>query len=462
LFSHYGLRRRISLFLLTQRSSMSLKRDTLWNIAGGGIPLLAGVLSVPFMIAQLGNERFGIVTLIWALIGYFGLFDLGVGRALTIEISKLRARGHEGDLADVLHAGLLVTLATGAMGAVIMLSIASHLSRNWLDVSPQWQADTQAAFQIAAVGIMPTTVASGVRGALEGFGRFAASNAIRIFLGFCMFTLPALSLLLHGNSLWCIALYLVAARVAAALLSFVWMRPQIFVRSNLIRVRRKVRPLLSFGVWITVSGVVGPMMVYGDRFFVAAAVSADQLPFYAIPQEGLQRLLIIPIALVGALLPRFASSGGSALVENYKANYRRVCVAMFLACTAAALVAGPFLTWWISPAFSERATPIVLILAIAIWFNSMAQLPYTILHAHGRTKVTAMFHLGELGFYMMAVYWLTTHFGLIGAAIAWLARAALDLVLLNTAAYALLKKQGVLAHTLIHSNPSRLGKDGPD
>jgi GT2 family glycosyltransferase len=32
--------------------------------------------------------------------------------------------------------------------------------------------------------------------------------------------------------------------------------------------------LLNYGVWVTVTGIVGHLMVYGDRFFVSAAVGA--------------------------------------------------------------------------------------------------------------------------------------------------------------------------------------------
>ncbi len=159
-----------------------------------GLPLLAGVLFVPFMLERLGNERFGVVTLIWALIGYFGLFDMGVGRALTVEISKLRAAGHDGGVGEALHAGLFITLATGAVGAAIMLSIAPYLSHDWLKVSPQWQSDTQTAFQIAALGIIPTTVASGVRGALEGAGAVCGVECN-----------PAFSWLVHVRASCCVA-----------------------------------------------------------------------------------------------------------------------------------------------------------------------------------------------------------------------------------------------------------------
>lgn len=418
---------------------MSLTRNTLWNIAGLGLPLLAAAAFIPYTLGKLGTEAFGVLVLIWALIGYFGLFDMGLGRALTFEISKLRADHRESIIAPTLKAGLLMSGAAGLLGAVVMGIIAPQLATNWLKIATPWQSDAQLAFQIAALGVIPTTVTSGMRGALEGFERFAASNLNRIFMGLCMFALPALSIWLHGNQVWCITLYLVGARLLVVIASALQLRKHLIEPSSK-KITKYIKPLLSYGSWVTISGIVGPMMIYGDRFFVSAAVGADQLPFYAIPQEGLQRLLIIPGALCSALLPRFVSIKGNDLANAFKVNYRRIAVVMLLACAAAALLAHPILSWWLSPSFAERVMPVVLVLSVGIWFNSIAQLPYTLLHAHGHPKLTAMFHLFELVFYFITLYWLATYYGLLGAAIAWLARVVLDLVLLQIAANQLLKK----------------------
>jgi O-antigen/teichoic acid export membrane protein len=179
-------------------------------------------------------------------------------------------------------------------------------------------------------------------------------------------------------------------------------------------------------------------MVYGDRFFVSAAVGAVLLPLYSIPQEGLQRLLIIPGALSGALLPQLASQDPRQVAVSYKRNYKRVTVVMFCVCVLAAIFAYPALAWWLSADFAKQALPIVLILTIGIWLNSIASLPYTLLHAKGNPKITAMFHLFELVLYALSLWWLATNFGLIGAALAWVGRVALDLILLHLAANRLL------------------------
>ena len=84
--------------------------------------------------------------------------------------------------------------------------------------------------------------------------------------------------------------------------------------------------------------------------------------------------------------------------------------------------------------FAQSALPVVLVLTVGIWLNSMAVIPFTLLHAQGRPRVAAIFHLAELVLYIGALWWLTDRFGIVGAALAWLARVALDLVLLHVAA----------------------------
>src|SRR3984893_8589578 len=75
-----------------------LARNTVWNLIGSGAPMIVAVFCIPILIRGLGKDRFGVLTLAWALIGYASLFDLGLGRALTPLVSK--KLGPEGDRED--------------------------------------------------------------------------------------------------------------------------------------------------------------------------------------------------------------------------------------------------------------------------------------------------------------------------------------------------------------------------
>src|SRR5450432_296814 len=77
-------------------SDRQLARNTFWNILGTGSPMLVAVVCIPILIRGLGKDRFGVLTLAWALIGYANLFEFGLGRALTqLVASKLGARRTE-------------------------------------------------------------------------------------------------------------------------------------------------------------------------------------------------------------------------------------------------------------------------------------------------------------------------------------------------------------------------------
>ena len=68
-----------------------LNKGALYNLFGTGIPLLVGLISIPILLKSLGNQSFGLLTLIWTAIGYFGLFDFGLGRALTQQVASFRS-----------------------------------------------------------------------------------------------------------------------------------------------------------------------------------------------------------------------------------------------------------------------------------------------------------------------------------------------------------------------------------
>ena len=251
------------------------------------------------------------------------------------------------------------------------------------------------------------------------------------------FFLPALSVFLHGSHLWLATLYMVIARLVIMVVTVTQLK--LYLLQSIQLTKQHLSPLLNYGVWIAITGIVGPLMVYGDRFFVSAAVGAALLPLYAIPQEGLQRLLIIPSAICGALLPKLSAETMAEKLITYNLTTKSVAYGMLCVCLTAAVLTYPFLKLWISPQFATNALPLTLVLIIGIWFNALSLVPYTFIHSLGKPKITAVFHIIELVIYCGALWWLTKYYGLIGAALAWVARVILDFTLLRMVANKLVK-----------------------
>ena len=67
-------------------------RNTVLNLVGLVVPLAVGFVTIPMVVRALGNERFGILALVWVVLGYFGLFDLGLGRTTTRYVADCLGR----------------------------------------------------------------------------------------------------------------------------------------------------------------------------------------------------------------------------------------------------------------------------------------------------------------------------------------------------------------------------------
>src|SRR6202030_3302179 len=87
-------------------SGRLLARNTVWNLIGNGAPLIVAVFSIPILIHGLGKDRFGVLTLAWALIGYASLFDIGLGRALTQLAARKLGAGEEREVPTLVWTSL--------------------------------------------------------------------------------------------------------------------------------------------------------------------------------------------------------------------------------------------------------------------------------------------------------------------------------------------------------------------
>ena len=174
-------------------------------------------------------------------------------------------------------------------------------------------------------------------------------------------------------------------------------------------------------------------MVYLDRFLIGSMVSIAAVAYYATPYEMITKLLVIPSALMAILFPAFASS----FVQNRghtKMLFARGLKFLFLILFPVTLVivtlAEEGLNLWIGSDFAKHSTVVLQWLAIGVFINSLAQVPFFFIQGIGRPDLSAKFHLIELPVYLAALWSLIATHGLTGAAIAWVGRAFLDAVML--------------------------------
>lgn len=405
---------------------MSIRRNTIYNLVGSGVPVVLAIATVPAYLRLIGPDRYGVLSIAWLLLGYFGLFDLGLGRATSQRIAALRdASGRE--RGETLWTALTVNVAMGLIGMALLWPVSAWFFATQFKVDEALRAEILTAVPLLALSLPVATITGVLTGALQGRERFLETNTVSATSTILFQLLPllvAFALVLNGEAPNLSALLIAALAARVVALFVLWRKCRREVEGVAFAFdRAQARGLLGYGGWVTVTSMFGPLLFVTDRFFIGAVLGAYAVTVYALPLQIAQRLTMIPQALANALFPRISAGSDKAISEQAIAILVGGLTPIVL---VALLTFEPFLQLWVGAKLGSEAAPIGRLLLIAFWINSIAYIPYTQLQAQGRPDLVSKALLIEVPFYLAAL-WIALHaFGLIGACWIMIGRFAVD------------------------------------
>jgi len=406
-----------------------LGRDTVWNLFGMSFPVVVAVFTIPFIIHRLGNEQFGVLSLIWMLVGYFSIFDMGLGRALTRLVAERISHEKTEELPGLFWTAIGMMYCLGLVGAGLMVALSAPLAMKWLNISDAFREQALMGFRVTAISLPIVVMNTGLTGVLEACRRFRLVNILRIPAGTFTFLGPALVLPFTTNMAVIVAV-LVLGRIAECVGYFLGCLAALPPLRAAIRFeRREVMPLLSFGGWMTVSNLAVPFMQHIDRFIIGMLRPVALVTFFATPAEIVVRLLIFTRARISVLFPEFvagharADSGLSAL---FVCGMKYLLLAIYPIMLGVVVFTPVGLRVWLGPEFELRSSLVMVLMTGGVLVYSMAMVPWFLLQGVGRPDLAAKAHLVQLPLYLAGTAFLCWKWGIVGSAAAWAARSAVD------------------------------------
>lgn len=412
---------------------MSITRNTTINLVGAIVPMAVMLITVPLYLAHLGEARYGVLALVWLVLGYFSFLEMGLGKATANQIAK----SHDGtntERSEIFWTALLLNTAMGVIGACILWLVGEYLLTSVLKMPPDFrqEAITALPWLIASLPIALTSAV--LNGALEGRNRFFTVNALQVGSNTIFQLTPLIAAYYYSPSLEVVIPVAILSRVLMYLPFFFACYkavPCSFV-PNFSMTRAK--SLFQYGGWVSVTGIVTPIVETLDRFLVGAIIGAQATAHYTIAYQLTTKIRIIPASLTRALFPRLSSdvTNPTHLAEK---SLKFLLPILTLIIVIAIFSAQPFLELWLGQETGRDITPTCLVFLIGVWANSLAYIPYSLLQAGGKPKLVALIHLAELLPFIAILYFATANFGVLGAAAAWSLRASADAMLLYIAAH---------------------------
>ncbi|HEY1998030.1 flippase [Paraburkholderia sp.] len=402
------------------------------NLLGTVVPIAISLVTVPSYLFTLGAARYGVMNLVWTLIGYFGVLDMGISLATENRISIARAAHDPSNerVEQVFFSALFVNFMTGVFGALLLWGASlSYLS--WFGhLSPAFNQEVRASLPWLAAAIPLANLTWVLAGSLTGAERFAVFNLNQV-LGMATFQcLPLAAAHWISPTLPVVIATAVATRFFGAIVFGIstwrvlgltrWRRPRWPI----------IKELFHYGSWIVIGGSAEMFAASLDRVIIGTMLGARAVAYYATPQNLVGRLSVLPTAVMRTLFPRLSASSQVDAHELARQGIALVAGVLTPATIVAICALQPFLTWWVGSEIALQGVSAGRIVALSVWVGSTASVVRVLLQAQADPGRAARISMVQLPVLALLLWAGISTFGLIGAAFAVLVKTLIDGALL--------------------------------
>ena len=413
----------------TQRGRRLIAKNTAFNLLGQVLPMITGIITIPYIIRGLGPTEYGIFSIATMLLGYFSIFDLGLSRATVKFVAENLSPDRIHKVPELVCTSFTLLVGLGCLGGLIAALFVPVSVTHFFKMPASFVGEARTALLIlcASMPIMLGNDAS--RGVLEAAQRFDLVNCVRVPSSVLFYAVAALVIPFGVHVVGIVTLLVSIRLVSTFFYLFFCFRVFPGLRGGLRISRAAIRPLATFGGWVMVSNVTGPVFGYLERFMIASVLSVTLLTFYSAPYDLVSKIVIFPASIVPSLFPYFSFHGRAKRSEVSEVTARTIKYLLLVLTPIAAtfvFFARDILQLWLGATFADKSTTTLQIISLAFFLNAFAMIPYTSVQALGRPDLKAILDLIVLPLYALCSWWLMGQMGISGAALAKLLVTILD------------------------------------
>lgn len=408
--------------LLERRRSPAA--NALQELAVFVYPVALTIVLTPVILHFIGTEDYGIFALAMVFISFVGLLDIGMGPAVVRFLSVSLATSDYREARAVLGVGLTFFTGVGVIGLILAL-IGGQLLPDILSLSPDHSELATFAISLAGVGFFFTIIRApytAIPGALQRFDTVTVGNLVSTTAG----AAGTVAVLAAGWGL-------------RGLMIVTTLQPVLFllmvVRSNRrLLPELKVRPafegplmrrMVSFSAYSFVSNMAGTILFQIDKIVLGSLANVSLVTYYVVPGNVAQRLHTGVSQLASVTLPvsadLHARQERAALAAIYVRATRALVLVIVSLCVPAFVFARQLLFEWVGESFADTSFGALRILIVTYALLALTALPYFISLGVGRPRILALFNVITAAINVVLIFVLIPPYGLIGAAVAYLA-----------------------------------------
>ncbi len=339
------------------------------------IALVVTFFFTPYLISELGKTQYGIWSLVFSLVAYMRLADVGMNQAVARFFSKYFAVSDWKQLNEVVSSAARIYLIVSLVIVVASASIAYGLLHYF-----QIDAEMLRVAQITLVVIGVNQAVTYMMIPFAALLPFHRTDIVNYFeLGTLLVQTAIIVLLLElGYGLVAMSLLILGLNIVTHLWRYsirVRLFPKVKFSMSAIT-SEKTKELLSYGSTSLLIVAAWIVIFQTDNIVIGRYLSMEAVAIYAVPAMIITQLRNSINAIAIPIIPTIshieAEKDDAKIMDIYFKSTRYLYYLSAFICIGVLMFGGPFILLWVKEGFTESITVLhVLIVPASIYLPQM-------------------------------------------------------------------------------------------
>lgn len=385
--------------------------------------ILLGLLYTPYMLRMLGQNEYGLYSLVASIIAYLTLLDFGFGSAIVRYTAKLIAENKQNEQWEL--NGMFITVYSFIGVLAIGLGLLLYYNIDWLFESKMTNGDLNQAKVMIILLILnlaltfPLSIFGSIITAYQDFIFQRVLNIIRLLLS----TGVIIVLLYLGYKAVAMVVVQTFFNISILLINCVYCFRKlkikvVFSNFNL----GLLKEIVTYSFWIFLSQIIDRVYWGTGQFVLGSLIGTTAVAVFSVAILLQQMYMTFSNSISNVLLPKLTmltnKEGTEQEVSKLFIKAGRIQSLIMAFILSGFIVFGKvFISFWAGSDYNESYY-ITLIFFIALFIPTVQTTGYVILQARNRMKFRSLVYLGISVISLVMQVVLTKSFGVIGCACA--------------------------------------------
>lgn len=400
-----------------------IKAGAVLNYVIIGLNTLVGLAYTPYMLRCLGQNDYGLYSLVASVIAYLTILDFGFGNAIIRYTAKFRAEGKRQEQWEMFGMFLIVYSVIGLLalagGFGLYFNVDALFDRTMTEADLAQARTMMLLLTLNLAFTFPLSIFGSIISAYENFVFQRLVNISRIILS----TGVLILVLAIGYKAVALVVVQTVFNLLTLLINLVYCKKKLRIRIVFGKFDLAfIKEIAAYSFWIFLNAIMDKIYWGTGQFVLGAFCGTVAVAVFSVAILLQQMYMTFSTSIVSVLLPRVTamvahSSTDKEISDLFIRTGRIQCLVISLVLCGFVVFGAHFIKFWAGADYAGAY--IITLIFFATLFTPLIQnTGIVILQARNQMKFRSLLYLGislaSLGLQIV----LARHYGALGSAIA--------------------------------------------